>query len=170
MSGYDLSKLRVLLVDDHQPMRLVLSAMLQAFGFTDIHEATNGQEGLEMCLKLNPDIAFVDWIMDPMDGLSFTRIVRQGRRGLNPFMPIVLVTGRTDRAHVIEARDAGVTEIVAKPLSIDHLYRRIVALIEQPRPFVRTKHYFGPDRRRRRDAPYQGPRRRDVDTAEGSGA
>jgi len=163
MADYDLSKLRALLIDDHQPMRLILRAMLEAFGFSDIHEANNGQEGLEMCLKLSPDIAFVDWIMDPMDGLTFTRIVRQGRRGLNPFMPIVLVTGRTDRTHVIEARDAGVTEIVAKPLSTDHLYRRVVALIEQPRNFVRTMRYFGPDRRRRREEPYDGPRRREGD-------
>ena len=50
---------------------------------------------------------------------------------------------------MIEARDSGVTEIIAKPVSLRSLYSRIVAVIERPRPFIRTPDYFGPDRRRR---------------------
>lgn len=160
MSNYDFSRLRVLLVDDHQPMRMILRAGLEAFGVTEIHEAMGGEEGLDIALRVLPDMAFVDWIMEPMDGLTFTRFVRQGRRGLNPMMPIILVTGRTDRVHVIEARDAGVTEIVAKPLSFDHLYRRILSVIEQPRAFIRCPTYIGPDRRRRTPDDYRGPWRR----------
>jgi DNA-binding response OmpR family regulator len=60
----------------------------------------------------------------------------------------------------MEARDAGVTEFVAKPLSARTLLNRLNAVIYQPRAFVRTQTYFGPDRRRRVDPMHQGPWRR----------
>lgn len=53
-----------------------------------------------------------------------------------------------ERARVVQARDAGVTEYLVKPLSARLLSRRIQAVIEKSRPFVRTKSFFGPDRRR----------------------
>ncbi len=163
MSGYNFSRLRVLIVDDQQPVRIIMRAGLEAFGFTEIYEADNGEDGLDMALRRTPDIVFIDWIMEPMDGLTFTRIVRSGRRGLNPAMAIVLVTGRTDRTHVIEARDAGVTEIVAKPISFDHLYRRIISMIEHPRELVKSKTYIGPDRRRTDISDPDTPKRRNSD-------
>ena len=163
MAGYDLSRLRVLVADDQQPVRILLRAGLEAFGFTEIYEADNGEEALDLALRHTPDIAFIDWMMEPMDGLTFTRIVRAGRRGLNPELAIILVTGRTDRKHIIEARDAGVTEIVAKPISLDHLYRRIISIIESPRPMIFTPSYAGPDRRRVRGDGPEIERRSDGD-------
>ena len=60
-----------------------------------------------------------------------------------------MLTGYTDRLRVFHARDAGVTEFMAKPISPKSLYARISAVIDRPRPFVRAEDYFGPDRRRR---------------------
>lgn len=48
---------------------------------------------------------------------------------------------------LVAARDAGVNEFVVKPISAKSLFTRIQTVIEGPRPFVRPKHYFGPDRR-----------------------
>jgi DNA-binding response OmpR family regulator len=61
---------------------------------------------------------------------------------------------------VVEARDAGVTEFIAKPLSARTLLNRLNAVIYHPRAFVRTPSYFGPDRRRRADPAHKGPWRR----------
>jgi hypothetical protein len=58
------------------------------------------------------------------------------------------------------ARDAGINEFLAKPVSVKAIMSRLLAVIEHPRPFVRTKVYFGPCRRRRGAAQYQGPERR----------
>jgi two-component system, chemotaxis family, chemotaxis protein CheY len=58
------------------------------------------------------------------------------------------------------ARDAGVTEFLAKPISAKALYNRILNVVAHPRPFIRTKTYFGPDRRRNTLNPYAGPERR----------
>jgi DNA-binding response OmpR family regulator len=160
---YDFSKLRVLIVEDQLPLRIMLRAGLEAFGFKEIYEAGEGEEGLAAALRLEPDLAFVDWLMEPMDGLTFTRIVRRGRRGLNAELPIILFTSDSSRVKVIEARDAGVSSLVAKPIVFDLLYRRIVALIETPVKFVRGRDFIGPDRRRRHEDSAITLRRRNED-------
>ena len=58
------------------------------------------------------------------------------------------------------ARDAGVTEFLAKPISAKGLYQRILNVVANPRPFIKTKTYFGPDRRRNTSNTYIGPERR----------
>ncbi len=77
-----------------------------------------------------------------------------------------MLTGHAARARVEEARDAGVTEFVVKPVTARAVLDRINAVILRPRHFVRTSEYFGPDRRRRQDPAYQGPWRRSGDNAD----
>ena len=74
--------------------------------------------------------------------------------------PIIMVTGHTEKARVTAARDAGITEFLAKPISAKGLYQRILNVVANPRPFIKTKTYFGPDRRRNVNANYVGPERR----------
>jgi two-component system, chemotaxis family, chemotaxis protein CheY len=54
-----------------------------------------------------------------------------------------------------------VTEFCAKPVTATELYKKVCAVINTPRPFVRTSVYFGPDRRRRKDDAYSGKERRE---------
>jgi DNA-binding response OmpR family regulator len=73
-----------------------------------------------------------------------------------------MVTGHTERSLVEAARDAGVNEFLAKPITAHNLISRITEILDRPRPFVRCEAYTGPDRRRRRKPDYNGPwRRRD---------
>ena len=76
-------------------------------------------------------------------------MVRSGEDSPNPYVPIIMLTGHTELHRVCEARDAGVNEFLAKPISAKALYSRVASIIEFPRPFIRTKSYFGPCRRRR---------------------
>ena len=87
-------------------------------------------------------------------------MVRTSPNSPNPFVPIIMLTGYTHVDHVRQARDAGVNEFLAKPVSVKAILTRLISVIEHPRPFVRTKYYFGPCRRRRVDDEYQGPERR----------
>jgi DNA-binding response OmpR family regulator len=103
-----------------------------------------------------------DWIMEPLDGIDFTQMVRSASDSPNPFVPIVMLTSNTSRDRVQEARDVGVTEFLAKPLTAKSLYNRLVMIIENPRQFIRTAIYFGPDRRRA-VRKYQGVGRRHDD-------
>ena len=98
--------------------------------------------------------------MSPLDGMDFVRMVRTGNDSPNQYVPIIMLTGHTEMNRVLEARDSGVHEFLAKPISAKSLYARIRAIIENPREFVRTSMYFGPNRRRRQSATYNGSERR----------
>jgi CheY-like chemotaxis protein len=155
-----LETLRVLLADDNPHMRSIVMTLLQSFGVSEIREAGDGGQALDVLRRWAPDLVIVDFRMAPMDGVEFTRRVRRGSDGADPCLPIIMMTGHSAKARVEEARDAGVTEFIVKPLTAKTLLNRLYAVIHRPRPFVRTEIYFGPDRRRRDDAGYSGPRRR----------
>jgi DNA-binding response OmpR family regulator len=87
-------------------------------------------------------------------------MVRQPGANSNPYVSIIMLTGHSEKQRVMAARDAGVTEFLAKPISAKGLYERIVNVVANPRPFIKTKAYFGPDRRRNVNANYAGPERR----------
>ena len=82
--------------------------------------------------------------MKPMDGLEFTRDVRTRRDSPNPFVPIIMITGHTEKHRVEAARDAGVTEFLAKPITAQSLFSRIAEIVERPRAFVRCDSLFRP--------------------------
>jgi len=86
--------------------------------------------------------------MELLDGLDFVRLVRTAKDSSNPYVPIIMLSGYTEYGRVIEASDAGMNEFLAKPISAKALYQRFAANIDNLRPFIRTKHYFRPDRRR----------------------
>ena len=73
--GYNLSKLRVLIVDDSKNMRMLVKTVLNALGVQVVREAGDGQAGLQELRSGPVDISIVDWVMEPMDGLEFVRQV-----------------------------------------------------------------------------------------------
>jgi CheY-like chemotaxis protein len=152
-----LESLRVLLVDDNQHMRAIVMTVLAGVGVKHVRETRDGAEALEALREWPADVAIVDFQMFPIDGVEFTRMVRTGPNSKNPYLPIVMMTGHSEKSRVVEARDAGVTEFVAKPLTAKSVLERLQAVIYRPRPFVRAGDYFGPDRRRRDDPTHPGP-------------
>jgi DNA-binding response OmpR family regulator len=160
MSGYRFDRLKVLVVDDNPHMRALIVAVLQAFDIKTILEASSGETAWSVLQTNACDIVFLDWVMPGISGLELTRKIRTAANSPNPFVPIIMLTGHTSVDHVRAARDAGVNEFLAKPVSAKNIVARMLSIIENPRPFVRTKVYFGPCRRRRRDGDYRGPDRR----------
>lgn len=159
MAGYSLERLNFLVVDDNKHMRALVKTILHAFGSKNVHDASDGADAFKELRVFPADIIITDWNMDPLDGIDFTKLVRTGKDSPNPFVPIIMLTGHTEMHRIIEARDSGVNEFLAKPISAKSLYSRIRSIIEKPRPFIRTKTYFGPDRRRR-VIDYKGVERR----------
>jgi CheY-like chemotaxis protein len=158
-----LSHLKALIVEDNAHMRVLLRALLGGLGIAEVQEAQDGRRALELLHQANPDFVLTDLTMAPVDGIAFTREVRNSVASPNPFVPIVMVTGHTERARVLAARDAGVTEFLAKPVTARALFLRIAEIVDRPRPFVRADGFFGPDRRRHNDAFFNGPWRRGED-------
>ncbi|MEM6781880.1 MAG: response regulator [Pseudomonadota bacterium] len=163
---YSLEKATVLVVEDMQPMLELTRSILTIFGFKSVFGTRDAQQGLEIVRKENPDIIITDWLMEPMSGIEFIKQIRTSENSPNPYVPIILMTGYSDKTRVEAARDSGVTEFLMKPYTAKDLYSRIVQIIEKPRQFVDCGTFFGPDRRRRKNFDYQGPMRRTVDNPE----
>jgi CheY-like chemotaxis protein len=162
-----LEALRVLVADDNQHMRAILVVMLNSFGIKAIREVKDGADGMEALRRWPADLAVVDFQMEPVDGVAFTRMVRTAPDTPNPYLPIIMLTGHSEMARVTEARDAGVNEFIVKPLTAKVLVDRINACIYRQRPFIRCEGYFGPDRRRKDDPYFAGPYRREADRQSG---
>ncbi|MHC3127211.1 chemotaxis protein CheY [Brevundimonas sp. GN22] len=158
-----LGTLHLLLVDDNANMRSIVAAMLKSIGIGRLSEAEDGTQALEILREQAIDIAIVDFRMQPMDGVQFTRSIRWDEDSPNPYLPIVMMTGHSELFRVTDARDAGVNEFVAKPVMIQALMKRLEAIILRPRPFVRSDDFFGPDRRRTHRLDHDGPFRRATD-------
>jgi two-component system, chemotaxis family, chemotaxis protein CheY len=155
--------LKILVIDDNQHMRSIIKAILKGVGIAHPREAHDGVEGLEVLRHFPADIALVDFTMQHLDGVEFSRLLRNSRESHNPYLPIIMISGHSTREKVIQARDAGVNEFVSKPLTAHGLLARIQNVVLHPRPFIRNKSYFGPDRRRANPAIYSGPYRRHTD-------
>ena len=149
--AYDFSRLKVLVVDDNQYMRSVFREFLRALGLStdNIRECSNGEEAIDVAGAFAPDLIISDYVMEPMDGFELARRIRRDENSADPYVPIILCTGYTEVGQVMAARDAGVNEVLAKPITANTLYSRIRTIIEEPRQFVRLDSYFGPDRRRK---------------------
>jgi CheY-like chemotaxis protein len=161
MQNLNLENVSFLLVDDNQYMRTLIKTILATFRCKEISEAADGADAFKMMSSgFNPDIIITNWNMPTLDGLEFVRLVRTAQDSANPFVPIIMVTGFSEHHRIVAARDAGVTEFLVKPISAKVLYSRIVNVVQKPRPFVRAKFYFGPDRRRTVSTRYRGPERR----------
>src|ERR1700704_2457826 len=155
--------LKALIVEDNTHMRSLLRALLNSAGIKDVGEAIHGQAAMEALRERKIDLVLTDLAMAPMDGLELTRHVRNDEKSPNPLVPIIMITGHTEKYRVEAARDAGVTEFLAKPITAHNLFARITEILERPRAFVRCDNYFGPDRRRHQLDGYAGPWRRQED-------
>jgi len=165
----NLENVSFLIVDPNAFMRLLVKNVLNVFSAAKFIDATDGADAFKAMLSFAPDIILTEWMMDPLDGLDFTRLVRTGKDSPNPFVPVIMMTAYSEMHRVAEARDSGITEFIAKPLSAKTLVTRVSAVIERPRAFVRSPGYFGPDRRRR-TSDYKGPERRKSEPDTGAGS
>lgn len=161
--AYDFSGLKFLIVDDNQYMRSVFRELLRALGLKaeSIQECVDGTDAISTLHSFSADLALIDLLMEPMDGLEFTRRVRRDSDSPNPFLPIIMCTGFTETERVQAARDAGVNEVLAKPITATTLYDRIRSIIEHPRPYTKMESYFGPDRRRQFASDFEPKRQED---------
>lgn len=160
----NLDKLKILLVEDHDAHAATITAMLQAFGIRRIDRADDVEAAVRL-LRAGTlyDLMFCDFNLGTINGLSLVKAVRQNDKLTNRYMPIVMVTGDAKPDRITAAREAGVNNFLSKPVEAPVLLRTIQAILKNPRAFVETKTYFGPDRRNRQAEGMQGRRASDRD-------
>jgi two-component system chemotaxis response regulator CheY len=156
----DLSSIEFLVVEDEEFMRNLIKRILRVLGAKEIRAVEGVAEAITALKTLEADIIILDWMMEPTDGIEFTRMIRSDKDSPISMIPIIMLTSLSESSQVSEARDAGVTEFMVKPISPKSLYLRIAEVIQRPRQFVRTTTFFGPDRHRHDSDHYTGQQRR----------
>jgi CheY-like chemotaxis protein len=145
----DFSKLSLLLVDENNFMRRLVKQVCRSFEIQDITDVTDPRAAIALLKVKRVDLVICEYLMRQMSGLAFTKAVRSDDTMINREVPIIMLTGHTQVENILAARDAGVTELLAKPLSPHALLSRLIYVFEHPRPFVQVPGYVGPSRRRR---------------------
>ena len=134
----------VLVVDDDPYMRKVVRTMLLTIGVRSIDEAPDGLSGLDAIRSIAPHVVILDCEMPGLDGTSFVRTVRSPETFPYPDVPIIMLTGHGERSRVVDAMRVGVNEFLVKPVSLKALRERLVAVLANPRPMIRSGDYYGP--------------------------
>jgi len=119
----EMRDLKVLIVEDQAEARAMIRNMLAELGITQIFEASDGREALTFIDSAFDfvDIIICDWNMPSMSGVELLRQLRT----VDPMMPFLMVTGRSDIESVVEAKSSGVTAYVRKPFSPKQLEAKL---------------------------------------------
>lgn len=157
-----LRKLEVLVADDHRLTRDMVGQVLRTLECKRVRFVADGANAFSEIIEFPPDIAIIDYDM-PLDGLSLLTKIRRAANSPDPSLPVIVMTSLTDLKRVRNLRDAGASEVIAKPFNAAAILSRMAALIDHPRAFIQTRSFVGPDRRRRAVQGYAGPLRRSSD-------
>lgn len=155
-----LQRVRFLVVDDNVHMIHIIKTILRGFGAVHVFEARDASDAFDRLRNDSIDIVVTDYQMEVLDGIDFIKLIRGSSDSPNRYVPIIMLTAHSERSRVEAARDAGANEFCCKPVTAQELYRKVQAIVDHPRPFIKTASYFGPDRRRHMDKKYEGPERR----------
>lgn len=116
--------MKVLLVDDSSTMRRIQKTQLQGLGITNIIEASDGREALDVLQGNMPvDIILLDWNMPVMDGITFLKEVRANNTYKD--VKIIMCTSESEKKRVVEAMKEGVNNYIVKPFSPDSLKEKL---------------------------------------------
>lgn len=156
----DFSKVSFLIVDTNPLSSQLVRDILSMLGATAVRVAVSGQRGRKMLRENKFDIVITEFDLEEESGLSLIDWIRNAWDSPDRMLPVIMMTANSEQEYVTMARDSGVTEFLAKPFTVEGLYRRLVSVIARPRAFVNAEDYFGPDRRRRQ-VPFDGTDRRE---------
>lgn len=112
-----------LVVDDSKVIRRVARRILEELEFA-IEEAVDGEQALNACEKMMPDVVLLDWNMPVMDGLEFLKRIR-GRGDLRQPV-VVFCTTENDMSHIRLAMEAGADEYIMKPFDREIIESKFV--------------------------------------------
>jgi len=118
------SRIRVLVVDDHPMVRRGLAVFLMVFDDLELAgEAAGGQEAVQLCAELQPDVVLMDMLMPDMDGAAAIKIVRKQ----SPQIQVIALTSFKEEIIVQSALQAGAIGYLLKDVTADELARAIRA-------------------------------------------
>jgi len=121
--------MKILVVDDFSTMRRIVKNLLRDLGFTNTHEADDGNTALPMLQSGNFDFLVTDWNMPGMQGIDLLKAVRADDRLKS--LPVLMVTAESKREQIIEAAQAGVNGYIVKPFTAATLNEKLGKIFER---------------------------------------
>jgi two-component system, chemotaxis family, chemotaxis protein CheY len=143
----NLRDLVILIAEPSSFMSMLIHGMLRGFGSNKVLEVRDSTSLLRALVAQKIDILICDARLPPHGGLTLTRSIRRKQDNENRTVPILLMTSDGRETTIKSARDVGANMVLAKPISPGSLYDRLAWIAFNPRQFVDTQNYFGPDRR-----------------------
>jgi len=117
----------VLIIEDERHLVSLLRGYLEREGY-EVHEALDGEVGLEVARRVEPDVVVLDWMLPRLDGIE---VLRELRRFSDAY--VVLLTARTEEVDKIVGLSAGADDYLTKPFSPGELVARVRAMLRRPR-------------------------------------
>ena len=139
--------IKPLIIDPDGHSKALLRKLLTAFGVSRIMSTNATDEALIMLRRETFSIVFLDEMAGPLKPVHFLKMLRRDLNTNDFTVPVVLVSAGADTAKITAARDAGMNDVIAKPVSVQTIERKLRSLLVEPRDFVTTKSFVGPNRR-----------------------
>ncbi|MCB9961496.1 MAG: phosphate regulon transcriptional regulator PhoB [Hyphomonas sp.] len=124
----------VLIAEDESAVSELLQYNLKREDY-DVEIAHDGEEALMMIEERAPDLLLLDWMLPKVSGIEVCRRIRNG--GVNPNLPIIMLTARGEESDRIRGLDTGADDYVTKPFSTTELMARVRAVLRRIRPGLR---------------------------------
>lgn len=119
---------KILLVDDAAFMRMMIKDTLSKNGYTDVHEAADGQLAVAKYEEVKPDLVFMDITMPNMDGLEALKTIKAN----DPKAVVVMCSAMGQEAMVIEAIKSGAKDFIVKPFKPERIVKTLSSLNINP--------------------------------------
>lgn len=150
----------IMIFDDDTFTAKLLESVLLSLGVGKVSLMQNLDEAQQYLTNYTVDCVMMEWIGWEKPSLEFLTFIRTSGKAANPKVPVIMCTGHTDYNHIIKARDAGANEVVAKPITPNHVFEKLYSSLYKVRDFIAEEAFTGPDRRRH-SADFQGEDRRE---------
>ena len=117
--------MNILIVDDQKTMLRIIDSLLRQIGFTNITQATGGQQAIDLTKENSYGQILSDWNMDGVTGLDFLKAIRAAGNKT----PFIMITAESKTENVIAAKQAGVNNYIIKPFNAVTLKGKIEAVL-----------------------------------------
>ena len=119
---------RILIVEDHKPLRSLLSFLLTSAGY-ETFETADAMSALDEANRQQPDLVLLDWQLPDMDGIKLLRLWRAEETTAR--IPVIMVSGKADEVDRVAGLKAGADDYVTKPFGRDELLARVQAVLRR---------------------------------------
>ena len=121
------TNMKVLIVDDYKTMLRIVRNILRQLNFSNVDEAMDGSEALEMLRSDDYGLVISDWNMEPMTGIELLRAVRSDDKLKS--LPFIMVTAESKTENVRTAAEAGVSNYIVKPFNAETLKSKMTSVL-----------------------------------------